>query len=463
MVYSGLYGGGAHVKASVFNVVTHSYFPSMTLLFNTLSGALRTMSPDEEELILEALSSPCAGEELTESLRAEGFVVGDDHDERATMRADYSRRRSQPPGDLALTISATVSCNFRCGYCFEEHPNRSFQDVDIEAIRAFVDKRLGEGRQLGITWFGGEPLMAFGRIKDTYEAVKEVCTAKGASYSHSIITNGLLLTQRKVEWLRDKGIGMVQVTIDGDRASHDRRRPDVAGGGTYDRILDNITAAATQLPISIRINVDRTNCDSLLPLVEEFRDRGLQDHLNLYLGHTEQYTDECGELDGQTLSNEEFAALELEFRLLLINAGFKHAWPGKPKARMGALCVADNPAGYVISPRGVVVGCWNEAALSPEKAPARLLSDGTLSSSNQSGRSWTKWKDYDPFRHSECATCRVQPLCKGGCPRLSDEKPTEGPGACSTLRWNLEEHLRLYHLRKSYTQRDEDAAVTPCQ
>ena len=58
-----------------------------------------------------------------------------------------------------------------------------------------------------------------------------------------------------------------------------------------------------------------------------------------------------------------------------------------------------------------------------------------------------QWEDFDPFTHEPCQTCRVRPLCRGGCPWEARKKPAFDTGHCSTHRFVIEEELRLYHLQ----------------
>jgi uncharacterized protein len=430
--------------ASEFNTFTSSYFPDTWLLYNSLTGSLRTVAALDRETIQSALSHPdLASPDVVKDLYDLGFLT-DLHDERAEVVRRYFAAR-QAATHLSLTISPTVACNFRCTYCFEQHPSRTMSTADSEAIAALVRSRGLPGGSVSVAWFGGEPLLAFPALKRTYEAVTREAQLLGAEFSHSIITNGYLLSGERLDWLAETKVRSVQVTIDGARQTHDSRRPMAGGKGTYDTIMSNLEVASRRIPISLRINVDRRNCGDLEGMVEELVSRGLTS-LSPYLGHVTGYSEECGDLSPFSLTNEEFAHLTLEFRLHLIRRGFA-AYPSLPKPKPGAICTADSPNGVMVSPGGVVVGCWNEAAYSAAEAGARLQADGTIESRADSLHE--RWLAYNPFGHTECKSCRVQPLCKGGCPWESQRRPEVGPGSCTPLRWTLEEELRLYHLSQS--------------
>jgi uncharacterized protein len=61
----------------------------------------------------------------------------------------------------------------------------------------------------------------------------------------------------------------IQVTVDGPREVHDRRRPHASGAGTFDRIVAGIDAlVAAGIPVNLRVVADRENLDALPALAE---------------------------------------------------------------------------------------------------------------------------------------------------------------------------------------------------
>ena len=72
----------------------------------------------------------------------------------------------------------------------------------------------------------------------------------------NIITNGLLLTREVVDRLTPYGLNGVKITLDGDRATHDRMRPLRGGQGTFDRIVANIRQVAHKPRLAIGGNFD---------------------------------------------------------------------------------------------------------------------------------------------------------------------------------------------------------------
>lgn len=447
--------GALTLRRSEFLVVAESLFQNQWLMFSTHTGALETVSTERLAELEAAIAEPSRSASADVVwLQERGFLV--DFDERDRMRTGYLQMReqvrNQPLGGLSLTIAPTVRCNFACTYCFEKHPERDLTDQDSDGLTRFVEQRLEEGTYLAVTWFGGEPLLQFSALKQTYERLHAIAVARSCAFQHSIITNGSLLKGERLDFLERTKIQSVQVTLDGIAAIHDRRRWSSGKKGTYELIMQNLAGAARRVPIQLRINVDKRNCGYLLDLLDDLEARGLKGFIFPYLGHVEAYTEEaeeCENPDQWLLTREEFARIEFEFKVAIWRRGFGAA-PSLPSPRTGFLCTADSPNSFVVSPRGALFDCWNETALDPERARHRIDANGKLVVNDASPqRDWTR---YDPFAHEECRRCIVQPMCKGGCPWEAAKHPPHLTGNCSPLRWTLVDQLRIHHLATSLVE-----------
>lgn len=448
---------GDVVKSSEFNVLVDSLFEDVFLLFNAFTGSIIELSPIEA-LVCETLREH---QHLSENTMAEisrlrlgdslvdgGFIVGDSVEERSTLKAAYwSQRDAIETGDLSLTISPTVSCNFRCSYCFEEHPERYFSEQDIDSLSSFVEANLSDGGSLGVVWFGGEPLRGFEQMVEIHRRLSLISSEKGASFHNSMITNGSLISGERRAWVTEN-IDSVQITIDGPREIHDKRRITINGKGSYDLILRNLKQYAPHVDTCVRINVDKRNLAFVDELLDRLVDAGLHQFVSVDIGHLQSYTDACGGgLSQNSLSKEESARARVQLVYELCRRGFMRSLPKLPSPKNTYLCVADNPNGYVVSPGSLVFGCWNELS-NPLSKASGVLVDGVVETSNEAIQQ--EWAQYDPFAHQECQTCKVQPLCKGGCPWLSREKCLSGAGDCTPLRYTIADTVRLGHLRETH-------------
>lgn len=74
---------------------------------------------------------------------------------------------------LTLVIVPTTACNFGCPYCFES--KKKYKTIDEENINNLIEFILSKksSKQLMLTWYGGEPLLAFDKMKRIYDLIKE--------------------------------------------------------------------------------------------------------------------------------------------------------------------------------------------------------------------------------------------------------------------------------------------------
>ena len=121
--------------------------------------------------------------------------------------------------------------------------------------------------------FGGEPLLASNRA--TVQAIAR--RAHDAGLTIAAVTNGYDLDVF-LDLMEECEFSSLQVTVDGVREVHDRRRVHLSDGRTYDRILRNIGLALDRgVKVSVCVNVDRHNLAGMRDLVADFAERGLVD------------------------------------------------------------------------------------------------------------------------------------------------------------------------------------------
>jgi uncharacterized protein len=308
--------------------------------------------------------------------------------------------------------------------------------------------RSGSFRGVGITWFGGEPLLSVSTIESIQSRVNAICVREGLSSSRSLITNGYLLTESVARRLMALGKwDLVQITIDGTPMVHDSRRPLVSGKGTYDRVVRNsLSALELGLPVTVRVNVDSKNSggDAIRASIDSFQAAGAHALVpTMYLGTIIDSTPECSHMHDSKLSSRNAARARMILTRELLRLGFpaRMSLPA-PKC---TLCIADSPEGVVVAPSGLLFKCWNEIHLGPEQAvgtlnPAHRLNHVVV------GDNRLRWASYDPFseQKNECRECKALPSCMGGCPWEAVREPA-GHGDCGVLKFFPDELIKVAH------------------
>jgi len=144
-----------------------------------------------------------------------------------------------------LVLSVTDRCNLRCGYCphgaglshVRSHGNATMTTgTAIGAVSYFLD-RCADRANPSISFYGGEALLEAELMEEVVAFARR--HSRGPEITFSIDTNGLLLAESLIGWLRREEI-YLQISLDGPPDLHDRNRRTAGGGRTCERILENV-------------------------------------------------------------------------------------------------------------------------------------------------------------------------------------------------------------------------------
>lgn len=156
--------------------------------------------------------------------------------------ADIAANWSKKSVVKALCLHIAHDCNLRCKYCFADGGeyrggHRALMSAEVgKAAIDFVIKNSGSRHNIEIDYFGGEPLMNFGVVKEITEYAKEQGKLHDKNFRFTITTNGILLNDEIKEYVNENMSNIV-LSLDGTKATNDRMRVRVDGSGSYDAIV----------------------------------------------------------------------------------------------------------------------------------------------------------------------------------------------------------------------------------
>ena len=143
----------------------------------------------------------------------------------------------------ALCLHVAHTCNLNCSYCFASqgkyHGERALMSLETgkKAID-FLIENSGYHKNLDIDFFGGEPLMNWEVCKELVKYGREQEKLHKKNIRFTLTTNGVLLNDEVTEFC-NKEMHNVVLSLDGRKEVNDRFRVDMAGNGSYDRIVPN--------------------------------------------------------------------------------------------------------------------------------------------------------------------------------------------------------------------------------
>lgn len=363
------------------------------------------------------------------------FIVNKDLDEFALVKSKHFFSRFMNSNSLNLTLIPTRGCNFRCTYCFESdknYPNDCMELEVMDAVIELIDTKLEENGNLVITWFGGEPLLKIDIIKKMQERMQEIVKRKKLNFYSGIITNGYLLTPKVVEELMEAGVRFSQITVDGTKKAHDKKRVLKDQTGTFERIIKNIKNANEEFQISMRISVDKENIENMREFIEYIALNGFAKRKNIhpYFAIVNDYSTGHGEGSCNCFSIKEFAAEESELNQYAFSKGINITKRINPNI---ISCGSLSPQSFVVEPNGDLQKCWELVGNSKTKIGNILL----LNSQKEYISNQVKWYSWTKFDNVECKTCNILPLCMGGCPQRSLDSDIKSGKKCSPYKYNL--------------------------
>lgn len=421
------------MKPSKFNF----FYPykddsTKTIAFNARTSSLSLLDSEHYSVIKNFIETneDIQDTEFERDLQNCGYILKDDIDEMelirlSMLRGRYSSRR------LSLIIAPTMACDFRCVYCFERN---NFKDIVIteeviKGILRMINERINIIDNLNITWYGGEPLLAFDMLEKLTKKIIELCTENNVTYRAEIITNGYNLNRDFAKKFEELNIMSMQITLDGPEDIHDKRRVLSSGQGTFNKIITNLSDCISDLHatnINIRVNTDKENLYRINEVMNELQKHNLSNKVNVYLGLVEPTNGNYEE--NKCLSVYEFSKKNVDFKKN-VNSNIMPLYP----RRVQNFCGADNDSTFVIDSEGYLYKCWNDIGMIQKSIGSVVVDDYN----DANTKLLLNYMLYDPTQNSQCRDCKVLPLCMGGCPskRLSN---SEG---CSQYKYILEECL----------------------
>lgn len=91
-----------------------------------------------------------------------------------------------------------------------------------------------------IELFGGEPLLCFDLIKKIEEYVSKIEIQKNFKVSYRMVTNGTILTESIINFLKEHPYFFLTVSCDGIKEIHDKNRKTITGEGSFDLVEKNL-------------------------------------------------------------------------------------------------------------------------------------------------------------------------------------------------------------------------------
>lgn len=341
---------------------------------------------------------------------------------------------------LALTILPTNDCNMCCPYCFEiEKKKGKMSKLVVQELILFIKKRKNIN-SLSITWYGGEPLMAFSVMQYIMKQMETEIPIPITE--HKIVTNGYLLNKDVCSFFNKYHLTDIQISLDGVETTHNKSRILKKGNdATYQVILDNIYLLLKECPnvkIHIRVNVSQKNVEEYIIVKNQLEELFHSKQVEIYPGFI-FVVDRRGQyLIPPSLLRQQKQAVFLKDR------DYKTLYPSKK----GKGCTATQINSYIVGSFGELYKCWGDV-----NNQNRIIGhlDGRVGNVHLANQ----YLSTSCFTDEKCIRCFFLPICSGGCnkDRVANNEENGEFDLCSLYkdREFFEECLERYYLKTVQT------------
>lgn len=393
------------MKYSKFNTIIDK--SDHLLIYNSLSGALLKIN---KEKIKEAEDILCK----------KGILVEDDKNENLLYKYIYYRKLFSSK-ELYLTIAPTTDCNLCCPYCFEEG-NRHKEYMDDETLNSIIQYIISKkNRKIHLVWFGGEPLLCHKKIS----TLSEELTSNEINFSASIITNGTLFNDSIIKNLPNLNLSNIQITFDGNKDKHNKKRFFQNHKSTFDLIIKNVDKLlkGTNIQLIVKMNIDKENISSCKELLTLLNDKYKSYIDNNRLKIKSNYIRNRTNFEGheKCLTEDEYLHFQNQIEHKNINIP-NLCYP----------CPLRNQNDIIIGPDGSIYKCLE--FIGNKSKSIGNIKNFSISISKLAEHAFA----YDPFEDQECKDCSILPICGGGCPNDRALKAVgKNISLCPSIKRNL--------------------------
>ncbi|HET56366.1 MAG TPA: radical SAM protein [Ignavibacteria bacterium] len=409
-------------------------FGDEVIIFNMTSRALILISKDEFDIIRSNPKSSFINEKTTEKLRNNNILVNKSLNEEDVLLYNINRWKHNQKV-LSLFISFTSQCNLQCSYCYQDSSNKknTFLSLDNwKIIFSHIKRKLTaqDIREVSIVLFGGEPTLNMDILIQAVNDVHSLRT-KRTSVNMALITNGTLINNDKLLSVINN-INMIQITLDGVKDIHDKRRVYRNGLGTFDIIMNNLKLLRDNYTndVLIRCNADKENFESIKLLFDYLRQESLFDLITgVDIGHVYSSQENIKMNKCETLLSKEGDERIKELFDYAVKKGYRIS-----RNYVNGPCMGLAINGYAIDENLNIYSCPGFLYEEPE---------GMIDHTGGIEIIHNRWFDIINEVPRQClANCKYVPICYGGCKWMAKE----GERKCNKEFYDrhLKDYLKLY-------------------
>ncbi|MFF7236915.1 radical SAM protein [Streptomyces collinus] len=421
---------------------TNSHGERLRLVYST-RRAVPLLLTEETAAQLSSGHVPTDDPQLLQRLLDVELAVPAEEDELHTLLT-RSRDAAHTSGVRIFSLLPTRYCNMGCTYCGQEHAKGRLPDNHRDAIAARVERAItsGANQQVEVRWFGGEPMMGYAILLDLSRRFVEATDRTGVTYQSSMVTNGSLLTLRKLHRLAaDARVRKFCITLDGPEHIHDQSRILKSGGISFRRITELLThaladEALADVTFELRTNITTANAEHVDTYLHQMAELGFAHPRVLFtLEPVHSWSNDVSQI---SLNDDTLAEREIDWLRTMTRLGLRTMI--LPTASKPLVCGAVTTNNEIISTTGNIFSCSEQplVAESEDNQALARVTEIDIDAKRPEGP-FHHWHDQIQQKAVPCAGCPMLGICGGSCPKLW----SEGFAPCPSYKNNFQQRLAV--------------------
>lgn len=357
---------------------------------------------------------------------------------------------------------ASALCNMRCKYCFysdvSEHRelknNGIMEENTVDNLLKRVFEYLENSSEISFVFQGGEPTLAgISYFQYFVENVNKL-NVNGHAIHYSIQTNGYLIDEEFCGFLKQNNF-LVGISLDGPKEINDCNRIDSNMEGTYDcishtielfdkyKIDYNILSVITKQMVKkaqslfdyyLKSNIQYVQLIPCLKSLDYEGEKEIKKH-DLTPEEYARFLKELFELWYKSYKNNHYISIRQFDNLIFMLRGEASEQCGLD-GRCNLQCVVESD-GSIYPCDFYVLDQFRQGNVHHNSIEEILWSDGSKS-----------FLDYKVPESKLCKSCKVYPLCAGGCKRYRSFY-SESKGYCPNQDFLYTTYSKLLEIAKS--------------
>ncbi len=319
----------------------------------------------------------------------------------------------------ALCLHVAHVCNLNCSYCFASqgkyHGERGLMSYEVgKRALDFLVENSGTRRNLEVDFFGGEPLMNFGVVKDLVKYARSIEKEKNKNFRFTLTTNGMLIDDDVIDFA-NREMSNVVLSLDGRKEVHDRFRVDYSGKGSFDTIVPKFQKLVEKRGgknYYMRGTFTHRNPDFL---------EDIKTMLDLGFRELSMEPVVCAETDASALTKEDLPLILSQYEKLgelMIEkrrAGDPFTFYHYMIDLQGGPCIYKRISGCGSGTEYMAVTPWGELYPCHQFVGEESYSLGNIWDGVTNLEKQCEFKECNVYAREDCRDCWAKLYCSGGC------------------------------------------------